>query len=117
MHYYLRGVSADANEEILAGSRVSSLTPHHMSEYPDDIRGSIAQEVPDTVLDAKRQPEEEPKSWLEEFAQNQWQFMCTLPFASFILGMATEHLRTMMFYNVEPRDDNHTSTLLDRLWF
>ena len=106
-----------ANEEVLAGSRVSSLTPHHMSEYPDDIRESIAQEGLDAVLDAIRQPEEKPKSWLEEFAQDQWQFMCTLPFASFILGMATEHLRTMMFYNVEPRDDNHTSTLLDRLWF
>ena len=93
------------------------MTPHHVSEYPDDIRESIAQEGLDAVLDAIRQSEEKPKSWLEEFAQDQWQFMCTLPFASFILGMATEHLRTMMFYNVEPRDDNHTSTLLDRLWF
>ena len=88
-----------------------------MSEYPDDIRGSIAQEVPDTVLDAKRQPEEEPKSWLEEFAQDQWQFMCSLPFATFLLGMATEHLRTRMFYDLESRSDNDTSTLLDRLWF
>ena len=85
-----------------------------MSEYPDDIRDSIAQEVLDAVLDAKRQPEEEPKSWLEEFAQDQWQFMCSLPFATFLLGMATEHLRTRMFYDVEPRDDNDTSTLHDK---
>merc|ERR1712157_646143 len=45
-----------ANEEIIAEPRVSSLTPHHMSEYPDDIRESIEQAGLDAILDARRQP-------------------------------------------------------------